>query len=95
MSAPPPSTAKTIGQNIREAREGKAMTQLQLAQAIGQRGDTQEDCKSGLGGSSFISRLERGHNEPLLDTLRRIAEVLGVSLDRLILGSGTVKGGKR
>lgn len=72
------------------------MTQLQLAQAIGQRGDTQEDCKSGLGGSSYISKVESDHFKDMkLQTLQRFAEALGVSLDRLILGSGTVKGGKR
>lgn len=95
MSAPPTKPPPpTLGQNIRNAREARGLTQLALAQAIGHKGDGQEDCKSGLGGSSYISRLETGAHPPKLETLYRIAAALDTPVDRLILGPETTKNRK-
>lgn len=71
-AAPPPNP---IGENIRTAREAKPMTQLALAHAIGWVGDD---------AGAQISRFESGAKEPRLSTLRRIAEALGVSLEKLL-----------
>lgn len=78
----PPST---LGQHIRAARAAVGLTQLALAHAMGLTG---EDA------GAYISRLETDSHEPKLETLRRIAEVLGVTLDRLILGEQTAVKGK-
>lgn len=87
MPTPPAITSPpTLGQNIRLAREAAGLTQLALAHAMGRTG---EDA------GAYISRLENDCHPPKLDTLGRIAEVLEVGVDRLILGMGTVKGGKK
>ena len=56
-----------IGARVREARERLALTQAKLAVRIG---STQP----------AIARLEAGAVTPNLDTLRRIAEALGLEL---------------
>lgn len=64
-----------IGDNIRAVREAKHMTQLALGHALGWAGPD---------AGSQISRFETGQKEPLISTLQRIAEVLGVTIDKLL-----------
>ncbi len=62
-----------FGTRLREVREGKGMTQLQLAtEAILDR--------------SFISDIERGVKEPTTSTLEKIAGVFKISLSDLFIG---------
>lgn len=74
---PKGSPAKHLGKNIRAARVAADKTQQQLAEAIGH---------SGGDAGAFISRLEAGKQQPRVDTLHRIAKVLGVQLDELLKG---------
>jgi len=73
------SKPNTIGTNIKTAREAKGLTQLALAHAIGW---------VGADAGAQISRFENGQKEPRISTLRRLAEVLGVSLDTLFASRG-------
>lgn len=66
-----------IGNNIRDVRNERGMTQLALAHAIGYNGDD---------AGAYISRVEAGQQEPRLDTLARIAEALGVTTCSLLPG---------
>lgn len=56
---------------LREVREAKFITQRELAARTGLTPET-------------ISRLERGTNPPLITTVRRLAEALGVEPQELI-----------
>ena len=56
-----------IAERVRQAREGRGMTQAELAARIG---STQP----------ALARLEGGGVTPSLDTLHRIAEALGLKL---------------
>lgn len=76
---PNQSPPTTLPANLRKARESKPMTQLALAHAIGYRG-----ARAG----SYISRAESGLMMPRVDTLTRIAGVLGVTLEKLINRGG-------
>jgi transcriptional regulator with XRE-family HTH domain len=64
-----------IGKRIKEARTAKGMTQIELAHAIGLTGDQAGAC---------VCRWESGVQEPRLDKLGIIADVLGVTLWSLI-----------
>lgn len=64
-----------LGQTLKAARQGKGMTQLQLAEALYVTRQT-------------VSNWENGRSEPDLETLGRIAELLGVELS-LLLGQET------
>lgn len=74
---PKGSPTKHIGKNIRAAREAANKTQQQLAEDIGH---------SGGDAGAFISRLEASKQQPRIDTLHRIAKVLGVTVDALLKG---------
>lgn len=56
-----------IAERVRQAREGRGLTQAELAARIG---STQP----------AVARLEAGGVMPSLDTLRRIADALGLEL---------------
>lgn len=73
---PPPtdrirSRRWAIGTQIRDARRDAGLTQLQLCERIDM------DVAS-------YSRIEQGHASPLLDTLIRIADAIGVPLADLV-----------
>ena len=56
---------------LKQLRKEKNLTQEELADKVGI-------------GQTFISKIERGHFEPSIPTLRRIAKVLGVSPAELL-----------
>ncbi len=62
-----------IGENIRDRRVAKALTQDQLAEMLGVSRNT-------------VSRWERGVNIPDLSLLVQLSRALDVSIDRLITG---------
>jgi transcriptional regulator with XRE-family HTH domain len=66
---------KRLGQNIREHRKERRMSQTELAQRAGVALMT-------------ISRLERGEHDPHVRTLSQIARGLGVPLLELIRSAG-------
>jgi transcriptional regulator with XRE-family HTH domain len=61
----------TTGEKLRAAREAAGLTQEQLA--------SRARCTQ-----PTISALERGHYEPSLPVLRRLAQALGVPVSALI-----------
>ena len=63
--------AESIGERIRLLREQAAMTQADLAVAIGSK-------------QSHVCAIETDRRDPSLDVLRRIAKALGVSPDKLL-----------
>lgn len=65
--------ANSIGQQIRERRKDLKINQAKLAQL------------SGIGLNS-LSRLESGKGNPTLESLQKIAEVLGFELKFVIEG---------
>lgn len=69
---------KKLGARVREKRREKGYTQEQLA----------EMCEISTG---FLGHIENGTRIPSLDTLCRIASSLEVSVDFLLLDSGTEK----
>jgi transcriptional regulator with XRE-family HTH domain len=66
---------KRLGQNIRERRKERRMSQTELAQKAGVALMT-------------ISRLERGEHDPHVRTLSQIAKGLGVPLLKLMRSAG-------
>jgi len=66
---------KRLGQNIREHRKERRMSQTELAQRAGVALMT-------------ISRLERGEHDPHVRTLSQIARGLGVPLLELMRTAG-------
>jgi transcriptional regulator with XRE-family HTH domain len=66
---------KRLGQNIREHRKERKMSQTELAQRAGVALMT-------------ISRLERGEHDPHVRTLSQIARGLGVPLLELMRSAG-------
>lgn len=65
---------RTFTSRLREARINAGLTQEQLGQRLGLGAGT---CMS------YVCRLERGTREPRLETLVRVADALGVSIDYL------------
>lgn len=61
----------TIGENIKKVRKQKHMTQRELAEAIGMR-------------DAAISQYEKGIVTPPLETLKQLADVLGINPADLI-----------
>ncbi len=59
-----------IGARVRAVREGRALTQQEVAE------------RSGLGPEQ-ISRIENGRRRPRAKTLRKLAEALGVAVEKL------------
>lgn len=66
--------ANLIGQQIRERRKDLKINQAKLAQL------------SGIGLNS-LSRLESGKGNPTLESLQKIAEVLGFELKFVVKGT--------
>lgn len=64
-----------LGRNIKSARLKAGLTQLELAHAIGYKGDD---------AGAYICRVEAGKQEPRLPVIIRIARKLGVGLEDLI-----------
>jgi len=69
----PPS--RTLGENLKQQRLARNLSQLSLAHAIGLNGDD---------AGAFISRLELGTQQPRLSTLRKLALALGCKVTELI-----------
>jgi len=65
-------TVENIGQRIRQLRESRGMTQSQL------QGRSRVS-------RSYLSRIESGQMTPSLGTLEKIAEALGVGLNRFFI----------
>lgn len=65
-------TVENIGLRIRQLREARGMTQSQL------------QARSGVS-RSYLSRIESGQMTPSLGTLEKIAESLGVGLNRFFI----------
>jgi len=63
----------TIGQRIRKRRETMKLTQQQLGDALGVT-------------AQHVSAVEKDKRAPSLDSLLRLAEELGVSIDFLVTG---------
>lgn len=63
--------ALTMGHIAREARHARGLTQEQVAEKL-------------QVSSEFYSRIERGVAHPSLETLLRMADVLGVTVDALL-----------
>ncbi len=75
--------AREIGARLRALREGRALTQGEVAE------------RAGMKTTTVISRIEHGLVQPRAKTLRRLAEALGVAVERLtgaeeLLSGGTV-----
>ncbi|NUS78446.1 MAG: helix-turn-helix transcriptional regulator [Streptomyces sp.] len=62
---------RQVGEQIRHVREHHNLSQRQVCEATG------IDIAS-------LSRIEQGHTSPLLDTLIRIADAIGVPLADLV-----------
>lgn len=65
------STLKIIGNNIRQRRKLKGLTQEQLAELVGTN-------------FSYIGKMERGQHNLKVQTLEKIAEALDVSMSALL-----------
>ena len=63
----------TLGQRIRKRRQTMELTQQQLAEALGVT-------------AQHISAVEKDKRAPSLDSLARLAEELGVTVDFLVTG---------
>lgn len=61
------SIAAKVGAEIRLARKVTGLTQIELAEKSGVPQET-------------ISRLERGHSNPTLGTLEKLAKAMGVEI---------------
>ncbi|MGH9776586.1 MAG: helix-turn-helix domain-containing protein [Candidatus Acidiferrales bacterium] len=75
-SWPNRETVENIGQRIRQLRESRGMTQSQL------------QARSRVS-RSYLSRIESGQMTPSLGTLEKIAEALGVGLNRFFVPEST------
>ncbi|MFE1925777.1 helix-turn-helix domain-containing protein [Streptomyces asoensis] len=79
MSRPTPpddrvlSRRREVGDQIRRVRLHHNLTQLTVCE------------RAGIDLASY-SRIEQGHASPLLDTLIRIADAIGVPLEALVRG---------
>jgi DNA-binding XRE family transcriptional regulator len=65
----------SVGARLRSAREAAGVTQTELGRRAGFD-------------QAVISKLERGRHDPRIDTLRRLAEALDLSLPGMLLGEG-------
>jgi transcriptional regulator with XRE-family HTH domain len=64
-------TPGSLGQNIRLLRKQKGLTQVELAKKL--------DCSQAV-----ITAYESSKKKPAIDTLSRLADVLGVTIDQII-----------
>lgn len=62
--------AREIGARVREVREGRALTQQEVAKRAGLAMDA-------------MSRIENGYRKPRPSTLQRLAAALDVAVERL------------
>ncbi|WP_108990461.1 helix-turn-helix domain-containing protein [Streptomyces coelicoflavus] len=62
---------RQVGEQIRRVREHLNLTQLDVCG------------RSGIDVATY-SRIENGHSSPVLDTLIRIADAMGVELEELV-----------
>lgn len=60
-----------LDRTLRPLREARGLTQTELAELLGTN-------------ASFISLMESGERQPSMQTLARLAEVLGVGFDELL-----------
>ena len=65
------SESARLGKNLKRSRTQKGMTQGDIVRALGVS-------------RSFISNIENGKTNPTLSTIKRIADALGVSVDKLL-----------
>ncbi len=63
--------ARQIGARLRALRKGRALTQGEVAE------------RAGMKTTTVISRIEHGLVQPRAKTLRRLAEALGVAVEKL------------
>ncbi len=64
---------KTFGENVRRIRKAKGMTQVELANLC--------DVERGN-----MTRIEKGNTNPTLETMRKIAKALNISVSELVQG---------
>lgn len=65
------SESAKLGKNLKRIRTQKGMTQGDIVRALGVS-------------RSFVSNIENGKTNPTLSTIKRIADALGVSVDKLL-----------
>jgi transcriptional regulator with XRE-family HTH domain len=65
------SESAKLGKNLKQIRTQKGMTQGDIVRALGVS-------------RSFVSNIENGKTNPTLSTIKRIADALDVSVDRLL-----------
>ena len=65
------SASKQFGNNLKRIRTEKKMSQGDIVRATGID-------------RSYVSALESGKQNPTLDTIKKIAQALGVSMDQLL-----------
>ena len=71
-----------VGKNIKKAREGKGLSQEQLAERLNVT-------------RQAVSNWERRKTQPDIEMLQRLSEVLEVSVEELIYGEKAKKGPSR
>lgn len=64
-------TAEAIGNNLREARIDRRLTQVEVAELIDKK-------------SNYYSKLERGEARPSLKTLEKLVSVLKVHSSKIL-----------
>lgn len=63
--------AKKLGENLKNIRMKKNITQIEIAKMLGVD-------------RSFVSNIENGKNNPTLSTITSLAKALGVSTNELL-----------
>jgi transcriptional regulator with XRE-family HTH domain len=63
--------SKRLGENLKEIRVSKNITQSELAEKLG-------------ADKSFVSNIENGKTNPTLSTITSLAKALGVSANELL-----------
>ncbi len=63
--------SKKFGENLKQIRIGKGVTQVQLAEILGSN-------------KSFVSNIEHGKANPTLSTITNLATALNVSANELL-----------
>ena len=64
--------SKTIGQKVKQARENAGVTQMELSKRMGLKANTS------------IVNIETGKYQPSVESLHRIAQALGITIDNLL-----------
>ena len=70
---PPPQVARDFGARVRQMREQRHWSQMELAERAGMH-------------FTFVSSIERGERNPTLTTICRLAHGLGVDPSVLVTG---------